>query len=145
MNEFQEKIDTEQKNMTIDCCRLWYREFQEFINYYNMPPIQIVPFLNINSPTCCVKHDINTSSVYINQLLIFCYGKINAKPIIFHEFTHVYDKHILFKNNSDNKSWGFSEYHATYVEMCCALHFSNINDYPSISLDTNINLEKNIY
>ncbi|RHR04726.1 hypothetical protein [Ruminococcus sp. AF20-12LB] len=130
--------DIEQKTITQKYFKLWYEEYKDFVNVKDLPDIKIEPFIDTESPRCYIdpkKYKI----VHANQLNYYVLGEKSTKSIAFHEFTHVYDHYLLKKNSivdKENYALIYHEYHATILEMMCALQFRNITENPEINIYT---------
>ena len=130
--------DIEQKETTQKYFNLWYEEYKDFVNVKDLPDIKIEPFIDTESPRCYIDPK-NYKIVHANQLNYYVLGEKSTKSIAFHEFTHVYDHYLLKKNSIvDKKNYAliYHEYHATILEMMCALQFRNITENPEINIYT---------
>ena len=62
------------------------------------------------------------------------------KSLLFHEFTHIYDANITFKNlvgkSLNSLLTLFSEYHASQIEIMCNLGCKNINEPLKINMSS---------
>lgn len=140
------KNDSVQKALTKSSFNSWYKEYKTFMELDNLPNINIIPFCNIDTPQCTVKRENNKNVLYVNQLLVLVYGQKCSKHIAFHEFTHVYDNEYLFPDIPYEKKhgyiWGYSEYHATFIEMLCALQFKSISGNQEVELTSRVYIDK---
>lgn len=120
------------------------QEFVEqcYINYIEITGIKdnIFPKLNrivINETTNNYKHISyaytnsnnildSTVNLYIHPKL-FSYTKQFQESKLYHEFTHILDAITLFKNYNESKRnillSIYSEYHASQIELICAIGF----------------------
>lgn len=131
--------DIEQKTITQKYFKLWYEEYKDFVNVKDLPDIKIEPYINTESESCYVEHRVEGDIIHANQLNYYVLGENATKSIAFHEFTHVYDYYLLQQNNivdENNCAFIYHEYHATIIEMMCALGFKNITETPSINVYT---------
>ena len=64
-----------------------------------------------------------------------------SKHVIFHEFTHIYDSYRYVKGDKVRYAGlsGFTEYHASQVELMQLLNVENIDDSFTFSMDSIIN------
>ena len=64
-----------------------------------------------------------------------------SKHLIFHEFTHIYDSYRYVKGDKVRYAGlpGFTEYHASQVELMQLLNAENIDDTFAFSMDSIIN------
>ncbi len=116
--------DIEQKTITQKYFKLWYEEYKDFVNVKDLPDIKIEPYINTESESCYVEHRVEGDIIHVNQLNYYVLGENATKSIAFHEFTHVYDYYLLQQNNivdENNCAFIYHEYHATIIEMMCAL------------------------
>ena len=116
----------------------FYNEYKVFINRREMP--KIVPNFDmsdsiLDSLAYIDRDDIRGESIpiYINTNL-FKYPKQYYESILFHEFTHIYDANIIFKDEDDETFSSlissYSEFHASQVEILCNIGYNrayNIN------------------
>lgn len=133
--DIKKKVDIEQKETTQKYFKLWYEEYKDFLNVKDLPDIKIEPYINTESERCYVDGNV----IYVNQLNIYILREKSTKSIAFHEFTHVYDDYLLQQNNivdKENHAFIYHEYHATIIEMMCALGFKNITEIPEININT---------
>lgn len=131
--------DIEQKTITQKYFKLWYEEYKDFVNVKDLPDIKIEPYINTESESCYVEHRVEGDIIHANQLNYYVLGENATKSIAFHEFTHVYDHYLLKKNSivdKENYALIYHEYHATILEMMCALQFRNITENPEINIYT---------
>lgn len=105
----------------------YYNEFKKFINCNSLPEIKPIfdiddsqdmeGYINIkDSNNLCITIHLKPS--------IFNYNEGYYKCVLFHEFTHIYDSAITFKNVVDDIDLKillstYSEYHASQVELLC--------------------------
>lgn len=73
-----------------------------------------------------------------------------SKYLIFHEFTHILDSEVYVKGDKVRYAGlsGFTEYHASQVELVQLLGANTIEEVPLFSMKTNINVlagEKSVY
>ena len=129
-----------------------YEEFKSFIKENNMP--LIVP---VEKPSN--KNRIDTFAFiekeYIRNIAVpivydkslFDYNEDFIKSIFFHEFTHIYDANIRFKNLNDDDfnivMDTYSEYHASQIEMGISLNMKNKNDI--VTLSSKLKSKTNIF
>lgn len=61
---------------------------------------------------------------------------INSKYLIFHEFTHIFDAEKYSKNDKISYMGisGFTEYHASQIELVQLIGAKNIDDIPTFSM-----------
>lgn len=133
--DIRKRVDIEQKETTQKYFKLWYEEYKDFLNVKDLPDIKIEPYINTESERCYVDGNV----IYVNQLNIYILREKSTKSIAFHEFTHVYDHYLLQQNNivdKENHAFIYHEYHATIIEMMCALGFKNITEIPEININT---------
>ena len=136
--DIRKNADIEQKETTQKYFNLWYEEYKDFVNVKDLPDIKIEPFIDTESPRCYIDPK-NYKIVHANQLNYYVLGEKSTKSIAFHEFTHVYDHYLLQQNNivdKENHAFIYHEYHATIIEMMCALGFKNITEIPEININT---------
>lgn len=141
------KLDVIQRGVTKSSFKKWYGEFKKFMEIDFMPKMEVILYNDPNTPRCSVEHPTQRTGIHkvtANQLLIPIYGEKATRPIAFHEFTHIYDDYYLLTsmNNSEKHKyiWAYTEYHASYIEMMCALDFENINNIRRVTLDSIIHL-----
>lgn len=146
MQKTKIRDDKIQKAITKSSFIKWYKEYQFFVLSDKLPNISIVPFCNTETPQCYVERINNKNIINVNQLLIPVYGQQCTKTIAFHEFTHVFDNEFLFPEIpyevKKEYIWGYSEYHATFIEMLCALQFKYICDNPKVELTSIIYIDR---
>ena len=136
--DIRKNADIEQKETTQKYFNLWYEEYKDFVNVKDLPDIKIEPFIDTESPRCYIDPK-NYKIVHANQLNYYVLGEKSTKSIAFHEFTHVYDHYLLKKNSivdKENYALIYHEYHATILEMMCALQFRNITENLEIDIYT---------
>lgn len=101
------------------------KEFEKFMKIDNMPDFKIKVYYSTGcNLSVSFSEDIPTLNIpheYMKKL------KSNAKPGLFHEFTHILDNRILLSDIiADDKEqllkW-YTEYHATEIQMKAALRF----------------------
>lgn len=138
-----------QKEYTIKKFNTWYEEYKIFMNRADLPKIKIIPFSSTDSVMATCVHPENKNETHIinvNQLLCFSHMK-NAKSIAYHEFTHILDECTIMPvlPHSEKNAYVvlYSEYHASFVQMCCALEFEKISTIKQISLIENVYDELN--
>lgn len=75
-----------------------------------------------------------------NMLVVSTNLKL-TKHVIFHEFTHIYDSYRYVKGDKARYAGlsGFTEYHASQVELMQLLNVENIDDSFIFSMDSIIN------
>lgn len=137
--DIRKNADIEQKETTQKYFKLWYEEYKDFVNIKNLPDIKIEPFINTESERCYVEHRADGDIIHVNQLDYYVLGEKSTRSIAFHEFTHVYDHYLLQQNNivdKENYTFIYHEYHATIIEMMCALGFKNITEIAEININT---------
>lgn len=137
--DIRKNADIEQKETTQKYFKLWYEEYKDFVNVKNLSDIKIEPFINTESERCYVEHRADGDIIHVNQLDYYVLGEKSTRSIAFHEFTHVYDHYLLQQNNivdKENYTFIYHEYHATIIEMMCALGFKNITEIPEININT---------
>lgn len=119
----------------------FYEDFKVFIKENNMPLINAIEKPNnnsINSFAYVEKDSIHNQCVsVIYEESLFDYNEYFIKSIFFHEFTHIYDANIKFKNLNDDDfntvMDTYSEYHASQIEMGVSLNMKNKNDIATLS------------
>lgn len=74
----------------------------------------------------------NSHTLTVSTNLTLC------KHLIFHEFVHMLDSELYVKNDKMRYLGlsGFTEYHASQIELMTMLGVRSINDKPSFSMDT---------
>ena len=108
----------------------------------NINPIMITD----NNILAYIDSDNATNPIvplYVSDIL-FSYNDQYIKSILFHEFTHIYDANITFKEIIDNENLisainAYTEYHASQIEI-----LSNIG-YNSIFKKNKFNINAKIY
>lgn len=81
--------------------------------------------LSIPSFTCDFKSTFQVSNV------LFSYNDQYIKSILFHEFTHIYDTNITFKEIINNENLisainAYTEYHASQIEILSNIGYNSI-------------------
>lgn len=119
----------------------WYDEFKKFISATNLPSYRLDFYSSkYHCTLSCIHpedpiHDIHVISV--NELLLATHGE-SAKPIAFHEFTHIYDSAYFYKlfGNQEHRNiiTPYSEYHASQIQTMCALCMESIFDDKPLTL-----------
>lgn len=124
-----------------------YEEYQRFMSINDMPRYKIhfkkksVETLELAS----VEYENGMYYLYISDV---AYNSINIKGILFHEFTHIYDREYLYSkyrfskdgNKSNIHTHTFTEIHAEQIKFLFMLGLKDIND-----TSTNINHNSIIY
>lgn len=74
----------------------------------------------------------NSHSLTVSTNLTLC------EYLMFHEFVHMLDSELYVKNDKVRYMGlsGFTEYHASQIELLAMLGVQSINDEPSFSMDT---------
>ena len=74
----------------------------------------------------------NSHTLTISTNLTLC------EYLMFHEFVHMLDSELYVKNDKTRYLGlsGFTEYHASQIELLALLGMNSINDKPSFSMDT---------
>lgn len=74
----------------------------------------------------------NSHSLTVSTNLTLC------EYLMFHEFVHMLDSELYVKNDKIRYLGisGFTEYHASQIELLAMLGVQSINDEPSFSMDT---------
>lgn len=124
------------KNKIID---QFYEDFKVFMKENNMPLINAIEKSDNSYSFAYVEKDSihNQCVPVVYEESLFDYNEDFIKSIFFHEFTHIYDANIRFKNlNNDDFNTimdTYSEYHASQIEMGVSLHIKNKNDIVTLS------------
>lgn len=120
----------------------YYDEFKVFIKENKMPliiPVEKSSENNNMDEFAFIEKDfirgIAVPIIYNKSL--FDYNENFVKSIFFHEFTHIYDANIRFKNLNE-KDFNtvidsYSEYHASQIEMGSLIGMKNKNDVLTIA------------
>ena len=124
----------------------WYEDFKKFISIQNLPPYRLDFYYSKEHCTSsCIHPEDPLHGVHIinvNELLFPTHGQ-NAKSIAFHEFTHIYDSAYFYKlfgkYKHKNITTPYSEYHASQIQIMCAINMRNDHD------DIMINLSDRVY
>lgn len=119
----------------------YYEEFKVFIKENNMPlviPVEKSSNKNMGVLAFIERDYIRERAIpIVYNKTLFDYNENFIKSIFFHEFTHIYDANIKFKNLNENDfntiMDTFSEYHASQIEMGSILGMKNKNDVLTIS------------
>lgn len=85
-----------------------------------------------------------------SHTLLVSTNLILSRYLIFHEFTHILDSEMYVKGDKVRYAGlsGFTEYHASQVELVELLGANTIEDAPLFSMNTNINVlagEKSVH
>lgn len=85
-----------------------------------------------------------------SHTLLVSTNLILSRYLIFHEFTHILDSEMYVKGDKVRYAGlsGFTEYHASQVELVELLGANTIEDVPLFSMNTNINVlagEKSVH
>lgn len=123
----------------------WYDEFKKFLSIQNLPLYHLDFYYSKEYCTSSCAHPedpINdTHVIKINELLLPTHGQ-NAKPIAFHEFTHIYDSAHFYKlfgkHKHENLTTPYSEYHASQIQTICALGMESVSDNKMIRLSDRV-------
>lgn len=138
---FLEKETVEKRILEI------YKEYQSFMSVNDMPRYKIhfkkksVETLELAS----VEYEDEIYHLYISDV---AYNSINIKGILFHEFTHIYDREYLYNkyrfskdgNLSNIHTHTFTEIHAEQIKFLFMLGLKDIND-----IQTNISHNTIVY
>lgn len=138
----QEKI-RKQTNSQFD---QWYEDFKKFISIQNLPSYHLDFYYSKEYCTAsCVHPEDPINDIHVinvNELLLPTHGQ-NAKSIAFHEFTHIYDSAYFYKlfgkYKRENITLPYSEYHASQIQIMCAINMKNVHD------DAKVNLYDRVY
>lgn len=107
----------------------YYNEYKQFVEETNLPEITLLNANNLNTR----KTLAYTKAEFLRMPIVpiyytdklFSYPEQFYKSILFHEFTHIYDAHIFFKEKEFNDfillMRTFSEYHAAQIELASSL------------------------
>lgn len=114
----------------------YYKEYKQFIEEENMPEIAL---FNVDSSDAR-KTLAYTKVEFLKMPIVpvyyksklFSYHEQFYRSILFHEFTHIYDSHIFFKEENFNDFLllmrTFSEYHAAQIELASQLEIARYSD-----------------
>lgn len=125
-----------------------YEKYKVYIHERSLPdiiPIDATEY-NINNNLAFLKSEFvyqNPIPVYYDKKL-FKYEEQFYKSILYHEFTHIYDIHVGFKNIKDKDIFTlltstYSEYHASQIELLSQINSNSIADAID-NLDINSNM-----
>lgn len=114
-----------------------YEKYKVYIHERSLPdiiPIDATEY-NINNNLAFLKSEFvyqNPIPIYYDRKL-FKYEKQFYKSILYHEFTHIYDIHVGFKNIKDKDIFTlltstYSEYHASQIELLSQINSNSIAD-----------------
>ena len=117
-------------------------KYCKFLDIDYFPEFKINTFDSKDSRSAFITYSkddvpiLNIKDNYISSL------KDNATPIIFHEFTHIFDDYILlpelsFKEKSSLISI-YSEYHAIQVQMKSSLHYAKYDSDYKFRFETKV-------
>jgi len=133
-----------------------YDEFKKFMGLNSILPAlnPIIEKENSKSgetiPLAYVKVDeikFPITNIHIREKLMNADDPLYIKMKLFHEFTHILDALILFKNYSKKEKITllstFSEYNASQNEMICGLGFENKHSITKISLENTLIPDQN--
>lgn len=86
--------------------------------------------------TAQAHYDIGQDKHYLKV----CKNLLPEKFIIFHEFTHIFDAEIFAKRNALSYIGlsGYTEYHASQVELMVLLNAKHITDKPNFSVNDEV-------
>ena len=118
------------------------REFKEFVGIKDFPIYQLTTkevSLSVadsrgfdSAASTFYNPKTNTHTLQISTNLVL------PKYLVFHEFTHILDTDLYADGDSTNYAGlsGFTEYHASQIELLLLLGAKNINDFISFKMDT---------
>lgn len=119
-----------------------YEEYKNFIEQWDLPAINIDFFeLNDSKTAAYISLPKKDSDVYTlnvgKDMLILLQDTVI--PILYHEFTHVYDDVKLLSNRSKTAKRQlldiYTEFHAEYISMQIATGFSSHNENKTLSIN----------
>lgn len=116
-----------------------YREYQQFMQTSNMPSY-IFQYIKQNGTTIAEeRYENNEYNLIIADTLCTTY-KENAKSILFHEFTHIFDEEELvktygFSHDDRNTPYVYKEIHAEQIRTLYLLGCKTVNDIENIDKD----------
>ena len=134
--------------------KLYEEEFRNFMKIKDFPEYQIkTKEVSINVSDSCGFESAASASYVIETKTHTLTVSTNlevSKDLIFHEFTHILDSEMYSKDDKIRYAGisGFTEYHASQVELAYLLGANTIDDIPSFSMDTIISTfvgEKSVY
>lgn len=116
----------------------YYIDFCKFIGIANMPQLYIYNLSKNDRTVAQMKISEDKYILQTNKLTIITMGQ-RAIPILYHEFTHIYDDILLYPKITNRMSIiPFTEFHATYIQMMVATGFDSYKNNKKISLATGI-------
>ena len=127
-----------------------YKEFQEFMKTPNMPPYKF-QYIRQNGTTIAEeRYENNRYNLIIADTLCTIH-KYEAKSILFHEFTHIWDSEQLtniykFAHDDRKTPYVYKEIHAEQVKTLYLLGCKNIDDLENVDkTKSNFWYRKNSY
>lgn len=137
--------------MTISYVTSCIKNYLHFCGISEFPNVKIIPFSinlelekkkNLGYVVLASQHyNCEQKSHTLNVWEKLWISGGNAEHIVFHELTHICDTEKYVKNKETNVAIkGYTEYHASQIEMIRALGWKSINDEVPFSLTKNINL-----
>lgn len=129
----------------------YYNEYKQFVEETNLPEITLLNANNLNTR----KTLAYTKAEFLRMPIVpiyytdklFSYPEQFYKSILFHEFTHIYDAHIFFKEKEFNDfillMRTFSEYHAAQIELASQLKIEKYSDIVNKFQTKNIMMYRN--
>lgn len=116
-----------------------YEKYQAFMQTTDMPEYQI-HFKNRNCfsrslDMACIEYEQGIYHLYVSN---YAYNSNIRKEILFHEFTHIYDREYLYNKYrfgrdgrmADINTHPFTEIHAEQVRFMYMLGCKDVNDIP---------------
>ena len=130
--------------MTVNDIKKLERKYSDFMLIKNMPVYNIMTKKISLSKAETDGFDSIAQTTYIpdtQEHTLIVADNINIEPyILFHEFTHILDAEIYAKGDKTKYalSSGYTEYHASQIELFLLLGASSINDQISFSVSQSI-------
>ena len=128
IKERRKKRETELRKMVYE----EYENFKIYISFYELPEIKKITFMNMRgcdaavSPIFSSELEIRINEKYLKAKCPMEYLKV----ILFHEFTHIWDRIVKY---ADLRAAKLTEYHAVQVAFAKNLNQKRIDKWDKFS------------
>lgn len=122
--------------------KIYENEFRTFMNIEKFPVYELQTQEVSQNIADTQGFEVGAATFYRTQnkshSLLISTNLTLSKYLIFHEFTHMLDSEMYVNGDSGRYAGlsGFTEYHASQVELMQLLGASTFNQVPSFSMDT---------
>lgn len=143
-----------QRDSLLKQLKIYEDQFQYFMGIQKFPVYELQTKEASKSTADIRGFEVVVSASYEPQnkrhTLLVSTNSILMRYLIFHEFTHILDSEMYVKGDKARYAGisGFTEYHASQVELVELLGADTIEEVPLFSMNTNINVlagEKSVH